>query len=161
MDQDEPVTPSVRVINEEYERVLSNPDNIIVSEELRALMNLDLDEESQIEPGNVDTMTVILFDKDSLPHKVRGELSELSFKDDIYTIKLTSEKVNRKVLGLLEAAHQTYCTGAVKPHASTRILVEGIYDLDFLAGVSTWCIKRSAPHTLELQISFRSSNVIF
>ena len=156
MNQDEPTATSVRVINEEYERVLSNPDNIIVSEELRALMNLDLDEESQVDPGDVDTMTVVLFDKDSLPHKVRGELSELSSKKDIYTIRITSEKVSKDVLGLLEASRQN-----LPSTSETRLLVEGMYSLDFNAAITEWSLKRSAPHTLELQISFRSSDVVF
>ena len=156
MSQNDPANPTVRVINEEYERVLSNPDNIIVSEELCALMSLDLDEEPQADPAIVDTMTIILFDEDSLPCKVRGQLSELSSKGSMYTIKVISERVSREVLGLLEVSRQALPTAT-----PTRVLVEGMYDLDLSVNIVEWSLKRSSTHALELQISFRSSNVIF
>jgi hypothetical protein len=156
MSQDDPTAPSVRVINEEYERVLSNPDNIIVSEELRALMSLDLNKEQHVDPVAVDTMTIILFDEDSLPYKVCGQLSELSSKGDMYTIKVISERVSKDVLGLLEVSRQALPTAT-----PARVLVEGMYDLDLSVNIVEWSLKRSSTHALELQISFRSSNVIF
>lgn len=161
MSQDDQASQSIRVINEEYERVLSNPDNIIMSEELRALMNLELGgEESTEDPSpSVDTMTVVLFDNDGLPYKVRGDLSELSSNGSSYTLKMTADKVSREFLKLLEASHTPLTSE--QPDPETRILVEGLYSLDVIAGIFSWSLKRAAPHTLELQISFRSSNVIF
>lgn len=162
MSKDDQVAQSVRVINEEYERVLSNPDNVIMSDELHALMNLDFKSDDPLleeEPVSVDTMTIVLFDADGLPHKVRGDLSELSSNGSSYTIKMNADKVSREVLALLESSHVPLTTEA--PTLSTRIVTEGMYNLDFTSEIFSWSVKRSAPHTLELQISFRSSNVIF
>ena len=161
MSNDDQVAQSVRVINEEYERVLSNPDNVIMSDELHALMDLNLESGPSFEEETVpvDIMTIVLFDPDGLPHKVRGDLSELSSDGSSYTIKMTADKVSKEVLALLESSHAPL--SGETSDSSTRIVTEGMYNLDFNAGIFSWSVKRSAPHTLELQISFRSSNVIF
>ena len=162
MSQDDKVAQSVRVINEEYDRVLSNPDNIIMSDELHALMDLNLESNPLLEdePPSVDTMTIVLFDTDGLPHKARGDLSELSSDGSSYTIKMTADKVSKEVLALLGSSHVPLTPGQ-SLDSNVRIVVEGIYNLDFTAEIFSWSVKRSTPHTLELQISFRSSNVIF
>ena len=69
---------SVRVINEEYDRVLSNPENLIMSEDLQELMDLPIGESGDEPRLSVDTMSITIIDEDGLGVSVRGSFSRLA-----------------------------------------------------------------------------------
>ena len=146
----------IRVINEEYERVLSNPDNIIVSEELQELIDMPLaDPEDDHTPEvAVDTLTLTMLDSDGLAVGVRGELSELSHQGDVYTISVDSDKVRREFLKVLSSAK-----AADSPAA---IMLGGLYESEINdAEISVWSVEKSSPHSYRFTVKFRSENGIF
>jgi len=155
----EPTESHVRVINEEYERVLSNPDNIIVSEDLQELLELNLTEgqesvEDIKEPAQVDTASLTILDSDHLPLTVRGELCELSFLDGDYTFTLECQKVRHEFLSALDKK----CQG---PGEESAIIIGGIYNLELGCPISCWSIRNTAPYKYQVTIKFRSDNAIF
>ena len=153
------IDPHVRVINEEYERVLSNPDNVIVSEDLQELLELNLSESEESEEvsepeSQVDTASLTILDSDHLPLTVRGELCELSFLDDEYTFTLECQKVRPEFLTALDKKCR-------KSDEDSAIIIGGIYDLELDCAISCWTIRKSAPYRYQVTIKFRSDDVIF
>ena len=146
------------VINDEYSRVLSNPDNIIVSEDLQELIDLPIEggnaaETADIMSEMVDTATFTLFNDEDFPVTARGELSELSLSDNTYSLGITAQRVNSALLGLLESA--------CRQSASTPVVLSGIYEVEASVDITSWCVKLDAPHQYTLTVKFRSEDVIF
>ena len=153
------IDPHVRVINEEYERVLSNPDNVIVSEDLQELLELNLSESEESEEvsepeSQVDTASLTILDSDHLPLTVRGELCELSFLDDEYTFTLECQKVRPEFLTALDKKCR-------KSDEDSAIIIGGIYDLELDCAISSWTIRKSDPYRNPVTIKIRSDEVIF
>jgi hypothetical protein len=151
----------ITVINEEYNRVLSNPDNMIVSEDLQELIDLPMSE-SSVGPDQerayysddlIDTATLSLHDNEGLPLTARGRLLEVSFSEDTYTVCLLTQRVTGELLRLLEAANKS-----LDPKT---ILISGIYETEARVNIIAWSIKTSAPHEYTLEVKFRSDDVIF
>ena len=152
------VDPHVRVINEEYERVLSNPDNVIVSEDLQELLELNLSEseapEEKAEVGSsVDTASLTILDSDSLPLTIRGNLCELSFLDGMYTFTLECQKVRPEFLTALD--------GKCQSSDESAIIIGGVYNLELESPIFCWTIKNTAPYKYQVTINFRSNDAVF
>ena len=154
MSTDETNTDSIRVINEEYERVLSNPDNLIMSDVLQELIDLPMDDASD-EGASVDTLVITLLDSDGLGVSVRGRLSELSrAPSNSYTVAVETEKIRREFLCALE--HD------VSVSEETTMIIDGTYTAELTSVcVNSWSIEQEGPHKLKLKINFGSENVIF
>ena len=150
-------TGSIRVINEEYERVLSNPDNMIMSEELQELMDLPiaptLDEEPQL---SVDTMAITIIDGDGLGVSVRGSFISIGCTNTgTYELEIESENIRPEFVSALERYKR------LSPSEITPVVLGGMYDSEIEdVLVSEWSVERSNPHTLKLKLAFRSENVI-
>lgn len=145
---------TVKVLNEEYERVLSNPDNVIISDDLQDLLDIDLSSTTdRFAPTNsVDTIVVSLLDvDDGLPISVRGQLGMLKHSDDAYTLAITTSSVKKAFLkGLSTLKNPGLLT------------VEGEYSLEIEdCQVISWTLESSAPADLSLAVKFRSENGIF
>ena len=144
---------SIRVINEEYERVLSNPDNLIMSEELQELMELPMEGQDDPDPKPVDSLVMTIIDADGLGVSVRGSLYKFSStSDEMYTIVVEAGKIRREFMAALQANRGT----------QSPLIVGGLYDMEISdAEVLEWSLEQSGPHTLRLGLTFRSGNVTF
>lgn len=149
--------PEIRVINEEYERVLSNPDNIIVSEELQQLIDLPMEPSEEVYPYDeeapLDTAAVTILNSEGMPMSVRGALGELSYSGEAYTITIQAEKVRQ---GFLEALDTN-----VRNSQDIQLIVDGVYESDMTARIYKWAVKSVAPHVQEFTLHFRSKDGIF
>ena len=147
---------TVRVINEEYERVLSNPDNLIMSEDLQELMDLPIASTPDDEPITVDTMSVTIVDADGLPTTVRGSFSRLSCVDtDMYEVEVESENVRPEFISAVERYKRS-----PSPNGSPLIL-GGTYESELEnVTIINWTVESSGPHLSKLKLKFRSENVI-
>ena len=154
---------SVRVINEEYERVLSNPENLIVSEALQELIDMPMSNageglEAPRPEASLDTLVVTILDSDGLGVSVRGNLSELScIGPAAYKICVETENVREEFLSALERyTHKASETG------EAPLILGGNYNTELKAAtITAWSIKKSGPHMLNLELVFRSEDVIF
>ena len=147
---------NVRVINEEYDRVLSNPDNLIMSEELQSLIDLNLNDQDEADQApSIDPITLSI----RPPHEgivsTRGELSELSHDGHVYTLRILTGKVKKDTVKLLERYM------ARTAPLSVPISIRGIVHANAEIDLKSWSIKHEAPHAYSLEIKFRSDNVIF
>lgn len=146
--------PAIRVINKEYERVLSNPDNIIMSSDLQGLIDMPLPD-ADIDLGDVtlpnDQFTVTVLDATGMPFGVRGEFIKLSSNEGSYSIAIETTSIKQEFLTCLETSSNEPIT----------ILLSGLYEADMLASDVSWTIEKSAPYDYHLNIKFRSENVIF
>ena len=155
MSTNEENTGSVRVINEEYERVLSNPDNLIMSEDLQELMDLPIGSQTPEPQLSVDTMSVTIMDQDGLPLTVRGRFSRLACVGECsYELEVESENVRPEFVSALEA----YTHSAPTP---APLILSGVYESELdSVRVETWSVEHSGPHASKLKLKFRSDNVI-
>ena len=150
---------TMRVINEEYERVLSNPDNVIMSDALQELMDLPMsDPEEPDTEASVDTLVITLIDNDGLGVSIRGRLSELSYNgSSTYAMSIETEKVRREFLSTLES----YSKHSGEPEGLPLIL-GGLYETEVVnANVTEWALLQAGPHMFKVELQFRSDDVIF
>lgn len=159
MNDDKPT--NIRVIDE-YERVLSNPSNIIVSDELQELIDMPLGDEpvsSFAEPEDfnsedLESLALTLLDQDGLSLGARGELSSIYYEGDVCSISIDCHKVRHEVLSLLESK--------ARGDYDTPLILSGMYNAEVKsASLEFWSVERVAPHTTRLTIKFRSEDVIF
>tara|TARA_B100000683_G_C12419616_1_gene527243 strand:- start:628 stop:1089 length:462 start_codon:yes stop_codon:yes gene_type:complete len=144
---------SVRVINEEYDRVLSNPDNLIMSEDLQELMDMPI--QPPDEPRlSVDTMSITIIDEDGLGVSVRGSFSRLAcIESGVYEVEVESENVRQEFISTLEVYRHSA--------GSAPLLLSGTYESEIESiEVMSWAVEQSGPHTSKLKIAFRSEDVI-
>ena len=145
---------SVRVINEEYDRVLSNPDNLIMSEDLQELMDLPIGESGDEPRLSVDTMSITIIDEDGLGVSVRGSFSRLAcIESGVYEVEIESENVRPEFISTLEVYRRAAGSGP--------LLLSGTYESEIESiEVMSWAVEQSGPHTSKLKLAFRSENVI-
>jgi hypothetical protein len=145
---------TVKVLNEEYERVLSNPDNVIISDDLQDLLDIDMPVTTgrSTSTNGVDTIVMSLLDADDgLPISVRGQLGMLKHSDDTYTLAITTSNVKKAFL-----------KGLSTLKVPGLLTVEGEYSLEIEdCQVISWILESSAPADLSLAVKFRSENGIF
>ena len=156
---DDQTNDSIRVINEEYERVLSNPDNVIMSDALQELMDLPMVSPIDEEGPTIDNLVLTLIDGDGLGVSVRGNLSELSCMDSfIYTVAVETDRVRAEFLSALEK----YKRLDPAIDESLPLIIGGIYDTELTTPrIMSWSVENAGPHTFNLKINFRSEDVIF
>ena len=143
--------PNVAVLNEEYTRVLTNPENIIVSEDLQQLLDIPLGSGEE-EEFLIDTMTLSVLDGDGLPVSAVGNFVGLSGASSGYSVTITCTKIKQDFLRSLNSL--------VK--ASGMLAISGQYNLEIQdCEVSSWLVTQIAPADLSLTIHFGSENGIF
>lgn len=143
----------VRVINEEYTRVLNNPENIIVSEDLQELLDIPLSESAEdSSTSTFDTMTISVLDKDGLPISVRGDFMGLSSSEKSYSVTVASSNIKKQFLESLDLLRNT----------PGMLTVSGVYELEVQdCEVSNWMITQVGAADFSLIVHFRSKNGIF
>lgn len=140
----------VKVLNEEYERVLNNPDNIIVSEDLQELLDLTISEDKT--PQDIDTMILSVLDSDGLPTSTRGEFSFLGRDNDEYSIVMNMSKAKKEFLKCLDKLLST----------PGMLTIQGEYTLEVEdCEVCSWSITQNNDSSFSLSVRFRSENGIF
>jgi len=146
---------TVRVINKEYERVLSNPGNLIVSESIQDLIDLALPASEDVidDQPAASPFKIVLLDTDGLPVAVSGELIKMSSDSGFYSVSIETVSVRKEFLSLLETPKLS--------GSATTLFLSGVYDLEINATKTKWSLERVAPYNYQLNISFRSENVIF
>jgi len=149
-------TKSIRVINQEYDRVLANPDNLIVSDALQELIDMPLPaSEHREETTSIDSLTITCVDSDGMPVVARGDLVELSRnKDEEYIIIVESSTIRKEFIASLSYRKNK--------DEQAFIGLGGLYEFESnTCSITGWSVKRSAPQTYQLQITFRSNDVVF
>tara|TARA_B100000242_G_C42891932_1_gene413741 strand:+ start:109 stop:570 length:462 start_codon:yes stop_codon:yes gene_type:complete len=143
----------VRVINEEYTRVLNNPENIIVSEDLQELLDIPLSESAEdSSTSTFDTMTISVLDKDGLPISVRGDFMGLSSSEKSYSVTVASSNIKKQFLESLDSLRNT----------PGMLTISGVYELEVQdCEVSNWMITQVGAADFSLIVHFRSKNGIF
>ncbi len=146
---------NMRVINKEYERVTSNPDGIIMSDELKELMGATFSESQEANPATADSHMLRLIDKADPLRVVAmpGELSLLQFANDNVQLGFDIAQGGQELFQYLSEFQG----------GNSAIL-----EVDGLGGftaeeckINSWGLTRLAPHSYLLTISFGSENVLF
>ena len=150
MSDKSPHEANVKVLNEEYERLLANPDNIIVSDDLQEL--LDLPMQGDDSPGTIDTMVISVLDSQGLPTSVRGEFQCLSKSGIGYSLILSATKIKKEFLQCID-------TLGVKKGLLT---VQGEYDLEIQdCELISWSVTQTTAGDFSFSVQFRSEDGIF
>lgn len=153
MSEEKAQEAHVRVLNEEYTRVLNNPENIIVSDDLQELLDIPLAEsEKGSGTSTIDTMTISVLDPDGLPISVRGDFIGLSSSEKTYSLTVASSNIKKQFLKSLNSLRET----------PGMLTVSGVYELEIQdCEVYSWMITQVAAADFSLIVHFRSENGIF
>lgn len=139
----------VKVLNEEYERVLSNPENVIISDDLQELLDIPMSEDNS---RDIDTMTVSILGEDKLPVSVRGEFVRLSRSENGYSLTLKTQNVKSTFLKFLD--NLTESPGL--------LTVQGEYSLEVTdCRLLSWSVDNNDRADFSFSIYFRSEDGIF
>lgn len=147
-------TDNMRVINKEYDewdRVQTNPDGLIMSDDLREMMGITSDDGSASPPSFEHQLSIILDAPDCAT--ISGNLHTLQFMGS-QSISFEIEKCSSEML-------QTLYSAAGKGRTA-NITLKG--DNGFEAQdskISSFGLVKMAPHTFLLTITFESNHVIF
>ena len=146
---------NIKVINEEYERVRGNPDNMIMSEGLRELMD-GPDLYHQTTHSSVDSHALFLSSVDDVM-----DIAELP--GTLHTIR----QLNDKMILSFEVANITQDV-LKRLHGSMSNDQEINIKLNGAAGFSCdntvlecWDFMKLAPHQFLLSLTFGGNNVVF
>ena len=142
---------NVKVLNDEYTRVLANPENIIVSDDLQQLLDIPLSP-SEGEKFSLDTMTLSVLDSDGLPISAVGNFVGLSGSSTGYSVTVTCTKIKQSFLESLIPLVDT----------PGMLAISGEYNLEIQdCRLSSWIVTQSSPADFSLTIHFGSENGIF
>jgi len=145
---------NMRVINKEYDewdRVLANPDNVIMSDGLKELMGLDLDERGEV--VEEESKLSILGTPPECA-TITGSLHTLQFMGS-QSFSMEVSRCNPEMLQALhKATKNKEDTVSITLSGGTGFDAEG-------CSISSFGVVKMAPHTFLLTITFESENVTF
>lgn len=145
---------TVRVLNEEYTRVLTNPENVIVSEDLQELLDIPLVDnqgEDIASLREIDTMSLTVLDSDGLAVSVRGDFVGLSRTAGSYSMTVACTSIKKQFLQSLDSLSKN----------PGLLAVSGVYELEINdCEVNSWLVTQTAAD-FSLTVHFRSENGIF
>ena len=147
---------NMRVINKEYEewnRVLSNPDNVIMSDGLKEIMGLDLDAEHNDITSEENKLSILGVPPECAT--ITGTLHTLQFIG-AQSISLEISKCNPEVL---QALHKAQSNSEIETVGITMTGDNGFEAT--CCTVSSFGVVKMAPHTFLLTITFESEDVLF
>lgn len=144
---------NIKVLNEEYERVLSNPENVIVSDDLQELLDLPMQEEAHHDSSAIDTMVVSVLTPEGLPISVRGEFNCLSKSGTDYSLILSAVRIKREFLQCLDSLTS----------AKGLLTVQGEYTLEVQdCQLISWSVTQTpGAADFSFSVQFRSEDGIF
>ena len=147
-------TDNIRVINEEYERVLQNPDNLIMSDGLMERMSAFTEE---LLPEGADSHDLYVSFTEGIMDvaHISGTLHTLrQLNKDEMSVSFEVSAITQDVLKKLHSA--------LSKGAKTNIKLAGMGGFSCTdAEISHWDYMKVAPHQLLLSITFGGSNVTF
>jgi|TARA_R110000851_G_C12753956_1_gene532335 hypothetical protein len=152
---DDETNGNIKVINKEYDRVLSNPENVIMSDALQDLIDLPMpphDAVDTVDSLSAEQFMVTVLDTSGIPFTVRGDLIKISSSNSNYDIVIETANVRKEFLACLEESTVTN---------SLTLLLSGMYETEVQTTSLTWSLNRSMPYSYHLSISFRSEDAIF
>lgn len=155
MSEQQKDTATVRVLNEEYTRVLANPENVIVSEDLQELLDIPLVDnrgEDVTGPRGIDTMSLTVLDPDGLAVSARGDFVGLTRTDESYSMTIACTSIRKQFLQCLDSLSED----------PGLLAVSGVYELEIKdCEVNSWLVTQAATADFSLTVHFRSENGIF
>ena len=146
---------NMKVINKEYEewnRVLTNPDNVIMSDGLKELMGLDFEDEEDNSSLQESRLSIL----GTPPHtaSITGALHTVQFVGS-QSISIEVSKCSSEILQALHDA-------AKNKEETVNITLAGAPGFEAEAcKIASFGVVKMAPHTFLLTITFESENVIF
>lgn len=147
-------TDNIRVINEEYERVLKNPDNLIMSDGLMERMSAFSEE---LAPSGADSHDLYVSFTEGIMDvaHISGTLHTLRQQSkDGMSISFEVSTITQDVLKKLHSA--------LSEGLKTNIKLAGMGGFSCTeADISHWDYMKVAPHKILLSITFGGSNVTF
>lgn len=155
--------PEIRVINEEYERILGNPDGMIVSDSLMGVLPAEMF--SSADPGGLTDnhrLTVTITDASGEDNTAfaHGSLHSLSSTPSNEMCVVLSVRGNYNIL--LQVLNDSMAGEDELLQSTSKIQLAG--DNGFKAlGVEImgWSLTKVKSHDFLLTINFRGSDVIF
>ena len=145
---------NIKVINEEYERVLGNPDNIIMSEGLAERMSAFTQEALGVGADSHDLYISFSEGVMDVAH-VPGALHTLRHNsEESMSVSFEVSNVAQPALKKLHAALQQKLPVNIKLNGSGGFSCTG-------AEVSQWDLLKVAPHQFLLSITFGGKDVAF
>jgi hypothetical protein len=152
---------NIRVINKEYERILTNPENVIVSDALRDIISsnfasyspdqdLKNDHNHEIEDVSSSknlTLTLTRLDESSV--SASGDFNEFSFSSEKneYKVVIDTFSLKQEFLSCLNSMNENF------------IEIEGLYNFSAFVQFVSWSITKVSSQILRFQLIFRSENV--
>ena len=146
---------NMRVINEEYERVLGNPDNTIMSEGLRELMD-GADFQRQTPLSSADSHALFLSGIDDVMDMVElpGTLHTIRQLNDKMILSFEVTNITQDVLKRLH--------GSMSNDEEINIKLNGAAGFSCNNTVlECWDFMKLAPHQFLLSLTFGGDNVVF
>lgn len=146
---------NIRVINKEYEewdRVVSNPDHVIMSDGLKELMGLDFDTPGA--DGDIEESRLSILGTPPECATITGALHTLQFMGS-QSVSIEVSKCNPEIMQALHAATKT-------KDEAVNIVLTGTSGFEAEGcTIASFGVVKMAPHTFLLTITFESENVIF
>ena len=147
-------TDNMRVINEEYERMLTNSDNVIMSDDLMGRI-MGTTQESQLSHGDSHEMYISYADETMVISSVVGTLHTLrqnSPKE--MSVSFEVANVTQDLLTMLTAAVTTNRVVNIKLNGQGGFSCEE-------TNISSWDFMKVAPHQHLISLTFGGTNVTF
>ena len=147
-------TDNIRVINEEYERVLKNPDNLIMSDGLMERMAAFTEE---LLPEGADSHDLYVSFTEGIMDvaHVSGTLHTIRQQNkDEMSISFEVSAITQDVLKKLHTA------ASGKARANIKLAGMGGFSCTDTE-ISNWDYMKVAPHKILLSITFGGKNVTF
>jgi hypothetical protein len=143
---------NVRVINKEYERIQSNPDNLIMSKELQD----SIDPFTAESEATKAAMSLTLEDTSGLPFTVMGDLVEFSCRDSntsLYHLCIETSRIAPEFLSALDSVS--------KAGKKAKLYASGLYKIVTNPFIDSWGMTTEDHKRMRLKLNFRSSVVEF
>ena len=146
---------NMRVINKEYDewdRVLSNPGNVIMSDGLKDLMGLHFDAESTEESSGENKLSIF-----------RTPTEAASIVGNVHTVQfMGSQSVSIEVSKCSPEILQALHDASREKTPTAEVVLTGANGFEAKnCSIASFGVVKMAAHTFLLTVTFESENVIF
>ncbi len=149
---------NMTVINEEYDRVLGNPDGMIVSDSLMGLLPAEMLSEEISPLADSHQLTVVATSEagEDYTAAANGSLHSISSISGEMSVAITVRGDYRILLQVLNDAETSSGVEVEK----IRLVGDNGFEA-FEIAISSWSLIKTKSHDFLLTINFRGSNVVF
>ena len=149
---------TMKVINEEYDRILGNPDGMIVSDSLVAMLPDKIFSDDITNTADNHVLTVIATGKDGEDYtsSAHGSLHSISSiaDGDMSVVLSTRGNYNILLQVLHDAAENNIVAQTIKLTGDNGFAASGV-------DILSWSLIKAKTHDFLLTINFRGSDVVF